>query len=311
MTSTTPRNWFVSTATHATDLLFLTRPVLLGPVWVIYGAGAVLAGGTPGIDLLFVSLLVAGVYVHNQITDRDTDRANNKLPLLSGEYVQTREAWILTVALWVIAGVWAITEGERGLLYLLAFLCGILYDAPQHPLKGRPWGGIVVNAAAHGTITFLAGWTSAGGFWIDGLLASIPYTAAVAGVYLATTIADTPGDEQAGKITLSVKHGVGSSAWCTMILTAVSTVAAIILTDWWMATAGLVATGWAASLAIRPKVPNAQRYVKAAVGGLAILVAARWYLLIPIAIATFIASRTYYHVRFGMQYPSIGAEPNA
>lgn len=311
MTSTTQRGRVASVAAHAADLLFLTRPVLLGPVWVIYGAGAVLAGGTPDVDLLFVSLLVAGVYVHNQITDRDTDRANSKLPLLSGEHVRTWEAWALTAGLWIAAGVWAITEGQRGLLYVLAFACGLLYDGVKHPLKARPWGGLMVNAAAHGTITFLAGWTRAGGGWIDGLLASIPYTTAVAGVYLATTIADTPGDRQAGKVTWSVRHGVHASAWCTLVLTGVSTVVAVIFADWWMAVAALIASGWAVSLAIHPTASAAQRYVKVAVGGLAILVAARWYLLIPIALVTFIASRAYYRVRFDMRYPSIGAEPDA
>ena len=233
---------------RAFDAIFLARPVLLGPVWVVYGAGAVIAGSHPGIDLLFVSLIVAGVYIHNQIADIESDRANDKLFLLADGFVSRRAAWTLAIAYWIIALAWAALHVPRFWLYLSAFLLGFAYNAGvPSPWKGRPWLGLLANAAAHATITFVAGYVAAGGDFADGLVSSLPYATAVSAVYLGTTIMDHVGDAAVGKQTFAVRYGARATSWVISTLIVASVLLAGVLGDWWMAAASVCArpvAGW-------------------------------------------------------------------
>ncbi len=293
---------------RATDLLFLVRPVLLGPVWAIYGAGALVAGGRPGWDLLFVSLLVSGVYVHNQLVDVDTDRANRKLFLIGDEHVSRSAAWWVVALAWTAALLWAATEGYRFFLYLAALALGLAYNALPVPWKARPWLGLFANTAAHGPVTFLAGYTAAGGGWHQGAIASLPYAFAVGAVYLATTIVDHRGDWKSGKVTMAVRYGERATAWMIGSLVLVSVLLADAVDDPWMAVAAAVSAPVALVLALYPVPKAAQVMAKVAVLALAFCVALRWPPLFLLAAATFFGARLYYRWRFGVRYPTFGAE---
>ena len=288
------------------DLVFLTRPVVLGPVWTIYAAGSLMVGRLPGWDLLFVTLLVGGVYVHNQIADIETDRANAKLFLLPHGFVSVRVASVFAGCLWGGSLVWAGFHGERFWLYLAAFVFGILYNSGRPAWKERPWLGLLSNMIAHGPVTFLAGWIAAGGTWLEGTLISIPYGLAVGSVYLSTTIVDTSGDRQAGKRTIPVVHGERFAAWGVLFLTVVTAPASAFVGDLWLAGAAVVALPAALRLVFRATRQSAALSAKVSILCLAGSVAIRWPWLLALAAATFVASRLYYRVRFGITYPSFG-----
>jgi len=300
------------------DMLFLLRPVLLGPVWTIYGVGALRAGGRPGWDLAFVSLLVGGVYVHNQLMDVETDRANGKLFLLGDGHVSRSAAWAIAALTWVAALAWAATEGARFWLYLVAFALGLAYNGRPAGgasaggwscgWKARPWAGLAANVLAHGPVTFLAGWTAAGGAWSAGMVAALPYGTAVGAVYLATTIVDRSGDLSAGKVTWAVRYGPGRTAQMIGALVCTSAVAAALLGDWWMAAASALAIPWAVALVHNPVPEAAQRVAKLAVTVLACAVALRWPPLFALAALTFVGARLYYRRRFGVRYPNFGPD---
>ncbi|HOT36885.1 MAG TPA: UbiA family prenyltransferase [Candidatus Latescibacteria bacterium] len=292
----------------AADLLFLTRPVLLGPVWVVYGAGAVLVGSSPGIDLLFVSFVVAGVYIHNQLTDIPNDRANRKLFLLSDGHVSHRAALTLTAMLWSAGILWSATQGIRSVLFALAIVLGLLYNGLRQPgWKSRPLLGLVANALAHGVITFVAGFTAAGGTIFEGIVRSIPYAFAVAAVYLATTIVDENGDRLTNKRTFCVVYGRAACTRWIAGLVCAAAVTAAANGDGWMAAAAIVSLVPAFLLLRAPAVGNAQRAAVIAVSVLALAVAVRWTTLFVLAAATFAATRYYYRLRFGVVYPTLGS----
>ena len=291
------------------DVCFLTRPVLLGPVWVVYGAGALLGGAVPGWDLVFVSFAVAGVYVHNQLADVASDRANSKLFLLESGLVRRTAAWSLAALRWAASIAWAATQGPRLWLYLVALASGVLYNAgPPTPWKDRPTLGLTANILAHGVVTLMAGFTAAGGAFVEGALVSIPYAAAVGSVYLSTTIVDSIGDRASGKSTWAVRFGSRATACTILVLVVASVVGAAALDDWWMLAASVVGVPFAVLLARDPSRDRAERYAKFAVTALAAMVAARWHGLILIAALTFLASRVYYRRRFGIRYPSFGTD---
>ncbi len=292
----------------AADLLFLTRPVLLGPVWVVYGAGAVLAGNSPGIDLLFVSCVVAGVYIHNQLTDIRNDRANRKLFLLSDGHVSHRAALTFAAMLWSAGILWSAAQGIRSVLFVLAIVMGFLYNGlGQSGWKSRPLLGLVANALAHGVITFVAGFTAAGGTIAEGVVRSIPYAFAVGAVYLATTIVDENGDRLTNKRTFCVVYGrTACTRWIAGMICAAAVIAAVNR-DFWMAAAAIVSLVPVFPLLRAPAVGNAQRAAVIAVSVLALAVAARWTTLFLLAAVTFAATRYYYRLRFGVVYPTLGS----
>ena len=294
-------------AVAAADLVFLMRPVVLLPVWVIYGAGAVLAGTWPGVDLLFVTLTVAGVYVHNQLTDVDTDASNGKLFLLAEGIVSRRAAWWTVALVWSTSLAWAAFQGERFWLYVAAMAMGVLYNGlpgqPFRPWKARPWAGLLANFLAHGPVTFLAGWMAAGGSAGAGAALSLPYGLAVAAVYLATTISDSPGDTKAGKVTWAVRYGIRNTAWTILAFLAVGAASALALGDPWMAAASAFAVIPAAMLLRRRTSEAAQSFARAGILGLGVVVAAQWPVLIGLGAVTFLAARVYYRRRFGLAYP--------
>ncbi len=309
---------------RALDLVLLVRPVLLGPVWVIYAAGALAAGGTPGWDLLFVSMLVGGVYVHNQLTDAESDRVNGKLFLIADGHVPKAAARQVLVGLWLVAMTWACMRPDRLVLYSLALVLGIAYDGAGSvlrytPWKSRPWAALAANAVAHGPVTFLAGWQAAAtsdagqsfAHLATGISASLPYALAVASVYLATTVVDMPGDHAAGKVTWAVRYGRRRASVLSCAMVAASAVAALLLDDIWMAAASGVALPWAARFVRAPTADAATRFAKAAVTALAAAAALRWPALIAIASATFWGSRAYYRARFGLKYPIFGAQADS
>jgi len=91
------------------DLFFLTRPTLLVPVWTILFLGWITAQERPflsdfefspfGKMFLFFTAVVAHIYIVNQIADRESDKINNKLFILSNNHIPVWLAWILAIAL--------------------------------------------------------------------------------------------------------------------------------------------------------------------------------------------------------------------
>ena len=98
------------------DCFFLLRIALLAPVWTILLVGWITGSAglrpflwfshtgktNPGQFYVWAalggfSLIVASIYVVNQIVDIESDRINHKLFLLPHNYISIRTAWILAV----------------------------------------------------------------------------------------------------------------------------------------------------------------------------------------------------------------------
>jgi 4-hydroxybenzoate polyprenyltransferase len=215
------------------DCFFLLRIPLLVPVWTIYllgiitgGSDARLGGFFTGSNaltpvawwgLLGFSLIVASIYVVNQIVDIESDRINHKLFLLPHGFIAVRTAWILAVvcALSGIAiSVFLIDSPTVIVLFLTGLLVGFLYNLPPVQLKNSALGGVTANALGHGMITFLVGWfivrtgePFSQASLIAGLISGLAPTLANAAVYLATTIPDAEGDRKTVKKTFGVAFG--------------------------------------------------------------------------------------------------------
>jgi len=295
------------------DMLFLMRPIVLIPVWTFFLAGywrvepdrwfrleiwpfrVWLTGGG-------VTLVMAMAYILNQIADRETDRLNNKLFLLSEGYVELKSAWILAAASGFLGLILGFLSGIREgiLLFALAVLAGYLYNFPPAEWKNRVFPGFLTNAAG-GAVIYLAGvWAGQGK---GTLLHSTAYLLAGGGVYLLTTVPDREGDRRAGKMTFSVKFGLKITVWtaCVMVVSAVGM--AWFVSDFILAVPGLLILPFFLYSFLRPDEESVIRSVKASVFGLFAGAAAAFPVYGAAVIMLIVITRWYYRRRFGLTYP--------
>ncbi|MGB7568738.1 MAG: UbiA family prenyltransferase [Chitinivibrionales bacterium] len=322
----------VHLVTKFIDCFFLLRITLLAPVWTILLVGwitgnkdarpfACFSAASMVVNSLYLwtalagfSLIVASIYVVNQIVDIESDRINHKLFLLPHGYLSIRTAWIL--AAFCMAGGMAgafLFDRTMALLYLTGLLLGALYNLPPFRLKNRAWGGVMVNILGHGILTFLVGWYSAHfpgqyGFEVikNGLVSSISPGMANAAVFLATTIPDATGDRITNKQTFCVKYGEKRTARVATLFCLFSFIFSFLMAYnfWVMAIPALISVVLFITFAAATNKKTAFHAFKWPVFLLTVFVV----LFIPhygvLIVLTFLGSRFYYKWRFGIMYPT-------
>lgn len=114
------------------DYIFVLRPVLMVPVWTIlllgHHQGSRYAAFNRSLPWLFMfsTLFIGGVYLLNQIYDLESDRKNKKLFFLVEGYISKKNAWVLTIFLYVFSVVPA---------YLLSLTLGIILASASFPVS--------------------------------------------------------------------------------------------------------------------------------------------------------------------------------
>jgi chlorophyll synthase len=294
------------------DYVFVIRPVLMPPVWTILLLGhhrsSEISGESnlAGLAVLLVTFLVGGVYVLNQIFDVESDRLNQKLFFLAKGYISKTSAILETVLLNLISIVPAFLISLRlGLLFLLGMVLGFAYSAPPFSFKNRPFGGLLLNAFAHGNLAFLTGWGMNRGLSADALFFSLPYMFAVAAIYLNTTVPDTEGDRRAGKITLSVKWGRRRVMILSVILVAMAITASVLVKDIPFLVASSLSFPLFVSAAVGRQDKGIVLSTKLSILILSIAAGIFYPWYFGILIIGFIGTRLYYRARFNLDYPTL------
>jgi 4-hydroxybenzoate polyprenyltransferase len=294
------------------DYLFITRPVLMPPVWSILLLGHHRAhlfsnfDNSLGLAFFLVSISIGAVYILNQIHDIESDRINRKLFFLAEGYVPRKNAWLETTLLIStgIIGAFLISF-QLGILFALGFLLGYAYSGPPFSLKNRHIWGLLSNALGHGSLAFLIGWGINSDITLKAIPFSLPYLLAVAAVYLNTTLPDIQGDKRARKITLGVKLGIPQATRLSVIFVLSSLFLAWTFKDWIFGTAGVLSFPFFLYAALTKKINGVILSSKMAVLFLTIAAAIfyPWYFVL--LIAGFLGTRIYYKLRFNMVYPTI------
>ncbi len=311
------------------DIFFLLRIPLLAPVWTIVILGwitgnksAHIGGGwLTGPDLKShwlalggFSLIVASIYVVNQIVDIESDRINHKLFLLPQGLVSIPAAWTLSII--CAASGMAISflyDYVIVAIFAAGLIIGVLYNLPPFTLKNRALGGVLANAFGHGMVTFLLGWylskygsqISSGVMW-GGLISSISPALANGAVFLATTIPDASGDRLTGKKTFCVRYGEKITAVSAAILCFLALFFSFFMeyNFWVMAFPTAISLFFFILFAVSTKKEIAFKAFKWPV----FLLSATVAFFVPVygvlILITFAGSRVYYQWRFGIEYPT-------
>ncbi|NOZ08440.1 MAG: UbiA family prenyltransferase [FCB group bacterium] len=309
------------------DRLFLLRPTLFFPVWVMLTVG--MAAARMNIDryqiwivsfdfktiFLFIGMtLISGsTFILNQIKDVKSDSLNKKL-FLVGDIISADQARKLMIWFGAAGLIALILSGWTALIFglLLYLFWGILYNQEPFHFKKKPILGMLTNTLA-GLIIYASGWmqvylsTDAGlteAFSLKMLLVAIPYLLCYTATSLLTTIPDLKGDEETGAKTFPVQFG----PWTTILIGTFFVLAAFFLgyklSDPVSSTAALVSLPFYAVALIRNQTKDVLRAIRYSILILAVFVMSIYPLLFPAVFIVFYLSKYYYWHRFDLHYPT-------
>ena len=292
------------------DYVFLMRPILMLPGWgIILLAHKRSSHHSPTTSKLILTMLAAtllygGVYILNQIFDRETDRINRKLFLLSEGYVAVKSAIWFSSFCFISSLVLSFYISQTiGLLFSLMFILNLFYSVPFFSFKNKPVLGLLTNAIGFGVLNFLVGWTLDSELIWKGVWYSLPYFLAVSSIYLNTTLLDVEGDRRVNKITLGIKSGLEKTLWISMVLISATLISAIFLKDLPMMTTSAVALILNFRMSVSKKIKDIVLTNK-----VSILILSLWAVyfypgyLVILGIG-FAATKAYYKQRFQVNYP--------
>jgi len=303
------------------DLFFLTRPVVIVPVWGFSAFGIYcinkhfLIRLEPQQYLLMIlySLSAASVYVVNQIADYEVDKSNPGFPLLVRGNIPIRAAWVCAAvcALLSIVGPLAMGYASISLLSMIAIFAGYIYSCKPFSLSGRPFFDFLTNAF-EAFLAFAAGWRVAGGELLSPVLyaSALPYFLLMCAGSISSTLPDIPGDRAHSKVTTAVRFGPKTAHRVALACLLAAIPISILISGDRLALscAALVVPIYILYLCKATPVNMELTYK---VGGAVTMAAAAIALplLLPAGILVYLITWFYFRARHGVAYPSL--TPNA
>lgn len=292
------------------DYIFLARPVLMLPGWSIIllayqrSSQDSATSGRLFLTMLVATLLYGGVYILNQIFDRETDRINKKLFLLSEGFISLKAAVRLMVLCFAFSLILSFYLSPTvGLLFLLMFILNLFYSVPFFSFKNIPALGWLINAIGFGVLNFLVGWSLNSELIWRGGLYSLPYFLAVSSIYLNTTLLDVEGDKQVNKITLGIKWGLAKTLWFSLALIVATLISAVLVKDLPMGTTSAVALIFSFKMIVSKKIRDIVLTNKISILVLSLWAGYFYPWYFAILLLGFLATKAYYKYRFQMNYP--------
>jgi 4-hydroxybenzoate polyprenyltransferase len=220
------------------DYLFILRPLILIPAWNFLLIGNYIARGqsglTPELVLGFVifTCIMGGTYILNQIMDRETDRINRKLFLLSEGYISVKAAYGEMICLWVVGlGLSFMVNNMFLLFVVISLVMGIMYSVRPFKLKGRPILDTLANGIGYGMVNFGVGWLLFRDFeWVM-FYRFIPYFLSICAVFINTTVVDMQGDAKAHERTTALLLGERAATTLSTLIMLAAIIMSAVLRD--------------------------------------------------------------------------------
>lgn len=290
----------------------LLRPTLFLPLWIFFLLGAHHAEGRVSFwaacTFVLYTMLMGGVYIFNQIVDRESDKKNKKLFLLSDGLIPIKRAYIEMGILFAIALFGSFILGVNIFVaFLISLFLGITYSLPPVETKGKPFLDIVWNASGYGVLAFVVGWFSVAEPSKAIFVTAIPYFFAVSAVFVNTTIPDIEGDKDEGKVTTGVFLGKKN----TLLLGVILDLVAIIM-SYFLGEKGyicLIGAGLAFPIFLFAYIKQTKKSIlfsfRAIPGILAIIVFFITPIIIPLFVVVLGVEKSYYKKKFNLDYPAV------
>ncbi|MBN1693997.1 UbiA family prenyltransferase [candidate division WOR-3 bacterium] len=295
------------------DYFMLLRPTLFLPLWIFFLLGAHHAEGEISLGavgaFILYTMLMGGVYIFNQIIDRESDKKNKKLFLLSDGLIPLKNAYIEMTTLFLIAVSASFILGINIFIaFLVSLFLGITYSLPPIETKGKPFLDILWNSCGYGVLAFMVGWLAVVSEPSKSMfITAIPYFFAVAAVFVNTTIPDIEGDRREGKVTTGVFLGKKNTLLLGVILDFVAIVVSYLMGE--RGYICLIGAGLAFPIFLIAYIKQTKKTIlfsfRAIPGILAIIVFFISPIIIPLFAAVLGVQKVYYKRKFNIDYPSM------
>jgi len=318
------------------DAIFITRPIILIPVWGYFLLGyyrACLVAhpsalvpfpffhidfpvllSLPNRALLAMVMLtfaVAGTYILNQLVDIKTDRENTGLPLVAKGNIPLglayAENWVLTL---VPIG-YALTQGRDPIIFFLAVLAmNLLYNLRPFYFTGRPFLDFLTNSLGFGIVAFGIGWLAANGQVLGPLgaffFSAAPYVLLMVAGSINSTLPDIEGDCRTGKITTMVYLGPGRANLISLLALVLALGLAIANHDVIAGITAAVSLPLFLKYQVTKKLSDGVRTFQIGGGFLMLMVVPVFPWFFFYGTITYLATRIYFRVRHHVDYPVAG-----
>jgi 4-hydroxybenzoate polyprenyltransferase len=311
------------------DIFFLSRPLLLIPVWGFCIFGYYHGASFKNVPVnslrslnsfqLFLwffifSFSVASVYILNQLADQDVDAANKGLPLLAKRKVSVHAAWAASCVCAAIGvGVPLFRYPFLSLCSTFALILGTIYSFKPVRLSGRCFFDFLANAAGWGIIAFAAGWYMSGAPFSGPafLKASAPYFFLMCAGSISSTIPDFEGDKKYGKNTTAVSLGILKAHGVAFLFICMTIVVSALSRDYIALTCAVSVFPLYALYYFKPDARIQEATYK--IGGVLCMVLAAVLMPVLTLAAALVTALTffYFRKRFHTTYPSLTpTDPN-
>jgi 4-hydroxybenzoate polyprenyltransferase len=306
------------------DCFFLTRPVVLVPVWGFCLFGYYRAHDT-GIDglpalwrttdpmvlawIMVFSLSVACVYVLNQIADVEIDRKNSGFPLLASGCISRKASYATAASAGLAATLIPALSGRPAvtLFSIISIVFGTLYSFRPFYLSGRPFSDFLSNALGAALVAFGAGWHITGRTLCDPAFAAaaLPYFFLMCAGSISSTIPDIPADRDGGKRTTAVVLGAEKAHYLATFFILTASLSALTVHDHCALACALASLPLYLLRLLSQKKTLSEATYK--IGGAFCMVAAACIMPLFLLCGAVAAAATWMYFRFrhGVSYPSL------
>jgi len=257
---------------------------------------------------LSISSLFGLVYLINQFRDRESDKLNGKLHLVSSAILSKRQltAELIILSSFMITGLFFAGFQHLYLLIAVIFLiAGIIYNYTPLALEQNPVGGIISGVIGGWLLLHLGGMISGGSL---SLMREAPYVIAFTSACVLTGLLDHIGDRQAGKMTFTVVYGTQATIAFGVVGLILTGVLGAYNQDWVILLPALASLPILIAALIRKSVVLAVQANKAAIFLLSIMVGLHYPLYLVTIVLYYLFAKWYHRQRFNMDYPNFMAE---
>ena len=251
-------------------------------------------------------MLMAALYILNQIIDMKSDAINKKHLLLAEGFMPVKNALLFLILLLIVSAVISLRLPALTRFFMaVSLILGIFYSLPPFILKARPFLDFLVNGIGYGFFNFAMGWLSLKPYSTQTLIYALPYVLAVSAIFVNTTILDIEGDRKCNYLTTGVLLKDRGAAVLGFVLIASCAGISYYVRDYVCLIPALAAL----PLFLAGALKKGPKFVTLSIrigGPLLILVTGLLFpYFLALVLLIFIFLRIYYKRRFGIVYPSV------
>ncbi len=268
------------------------------------------------IDYLNIAILITSfamvmgsTFVLNQLADKESDKINSKLFLISNNYISSRKAITEVILLMIVSLIIGYLINFQIFILFILFLVitGYLYNFKPFEFKNKPGASLISNAFM-GWLAFAIGWSMHSKFNFDLIIDSLPYLFLNTALYLFTTLPDISGDQKIDKKTLAVKYGNKSVILSAFFLFGIGIMISVISHDIQAMIFYVLSLPFFLLTIFSFKTSHTILATKFAILFFAISICLKIPYYILIMVLGFYSTKYYFRFRFNLDYPNFSGK---